>query len=123
MEPVAEYIGKGCGIYQHLLLKKDLKYCLNNSFDIDLDDEFISKIIYDITLNEETYINRIEKNLKDWSFSRLCLIDQAILLLSISELSLEINDKAVIINEAIILSKKFSEEDSYRYINGVLDRL
>lgn len=111
-------------IYQHLLLEKDLYNCIENTFD-DLNniDEFVSLIANDLKKNEKAYIDEISKYLKDWSFGRLCYVDQAILLLSVAELKLALNDKAVIINEAIIISKKFSEEESYRYINGVLDRI
>ena len=39
------------------------------------------------------------------------------------ELDLETAPKAIVIDEAVNLAKKYCDEDTYRLINGVLDRL
>ena len=108
-------------LYQHLLLTKDIKLCMDLYSDLPF-AEFENTILEDVSINEDEYIDNISKYLKDWSFDRLNLVDQAILLLAVSEMSLKINDKAVIIDEAIRLAKEYSDETSYKYINGVLDR-
>ncbi|HZX69025.1 MAG TPA: transcription antitermination factor NusB, partial [Candidatus Elarobacter sp.] len=61
--------------------------------------------------------------LEGWTLDRLPTIDRIILRMSAFELNhrREI-DAAVVINEAVELAKKFSTEDSGRYINGVLAR-
>ena len=51
------------------------------------------------------------------------MMEQAILLLALSELEQGIQDKTVIVNEAIELTKAYGEDDSYKLINGVLDAL
>ena len=65
----------------------------------------------------------INKNLKDWSFDRLGYIEQAILLLATHEITAGEVQKPVVINEAVEFAKKYCDEDSYKFINGVLDRL
>ena len=62
--------------------------------------------------------------LEGWTLDRLPTIDRIILRMSAFELKhrLEI-DPAVVINEAVELAKKFSTEDSGRYVNGVLGRI
>jgi N utilization substance protein B len=59
--------------------------------------------------------------LEGWTLDRLPTIDRIILRMSAFELRhrREI-DPAVVINEAVELAKKFSTEDSGRYVNGVL---
>jgi len=58
----------------------------------------------------------------DWPVKRLPKLDRLILRLAVAELTLErVNDPAVTVNEAILLAKTFSQEESYRFINGVLD--
>jgi N utilization substance protein B len=62
--------------------------------------------------------------LEGWTLDRLPTIDRIILRMSAFELNhrREI-DPAVVINEAVELAKKFSTEDSGRYVNGVLGRI
>ena len=108
-------------LYQHLLLDKDITECMFSYSDEPF-EKFENDILEDIKVNEDNYISNISSYLKDWSFNRLNLVDQAILLLAVSEMTQGINDKAVIIDEAINLAKEYSDETSYKYINGVLDR-
>ena len=108
-------------LYQHLLLHKDINLCFADNFEDD--DEFSRSIIQDIELNKDNYIDEISKHLVKWSFDRLNLIEQAILLEAISEFKLGLNDKAVIINESIIFAKQYCDDESYKYINGVLDKI
>ena len=108
-------------LYQHLLLHKEINLCFADNFEDD--DEFSRNIIQDIETNKDNYIDEISKHLVKWSFDRLNLIEQAILLEAISEFKLGLNDKAVIINEAIIFAKQYCDDESYKYINGVLDKI
>ena len=39
------------------------------------------------------------------------------------ELDMEIAPKPIVINEAVTLAKKYCDEETYKLINGVLDRL
>lgn len=110
-------------VYRHLLLHDDLQASLNAEENEEGYSDFISSILVDISNNENVYKGKIEQYLNKWSFDRLNLVDQAIMLVALSELQLNLNDKAVVINEALQLSKKYSDPDNYRYINGVLDRL
>ena len=110
-------------IYQHLLLHKDLADCFENNFEEDEYDEFVLSVRDDLISNESNYIDEIGKYLVKWTFERLNLVEQAILLETVSELHMNINDKAVVIDEAIIMTKTYCDEESYRYINGVLDNI
>ncbi|MDJ0657936.1 MAG: transcription antitermination factor NusB [Crocosphaera sp.] len=65
---------------------------------------------------------KLEAVLKDWQLRRLAKIDQDILRLAVAEiLFLEVPEK-VAINEAVELAKRYSDDDGYRFINGVLRR-
>jgi transcription antitermination protein NusB len=95
----------------------------HSEFFVVFDDDF--KSLLNIAIEYETQvINKINSLLRDgWVFDRLPMIDRAILFMAISEITLEFDDKAIIINEAIEISKIFSEQDQYKYINGLLDKL
>lgn len=108
-------------LYQHLLLNKDINSAFFDNFEES--NEFVDSIKKDLIKNEEEYIKEISKHLKKWKFERLSYVDQAILLESTSEYKLGLNNKNIIIDEAIRIAKEYSDEESYKYINGVLDNL
>jgi len=61
---------------------------------------------------------------QNWEFERIAKIDLAILRLAMFEMKYRKDIPPVVsINEAIDLSKQFSNVDSKRFINGILDRL
>lgn len=113
-------------IYQHRLLHDDMDSHILDNFEVDsledLDPYFkdLLKLIKD---NETAYINKISELLHNWSFKRLNYVDQAILLVAAAEFAAGVNAKGIIINEAVNIAKKYSDNDSFKYINGVLDRL
>jgi len=63
----------------------------------------------------------IKKYLRGWQLERIANVDRAILRLAFFEMMYEQDtpDK-VVVNEAIEIAKLFSDEQSHRYINGVL---
>jgi transcription antitermination protein NusB len=64
----------------------------------------------------------IAKHLQHWSFERLKKVDLAILRIAVYSLLFQRDIAAQItIDEAIEIAKEFGAEDSYRFINGVLD--
>ena len=67
---------------------------------------------------------RIKGLAHHWEFDRIAKIDLAILRLAIFEMVYRKDIPPVVsINEAIALSKEFSNADAKRFINGILDRL
>ena len=109
-------------LYQHLLLHKDLNSCFDDNLDQEI-DEFVVSMKEDLLKNKEDYVDEIGKYLVNWKFDRLNLVEQAILLETVSEISQGINDKAVVIDEAVIMAKEYCDEESYKFINGVLDQI
>ena len=63
----------------------------------------------------------IEKNLKeDWKLSRISKMDLSILELAIYEIEFSEVPYKVAINEAVELSKKYGEDKSKNFVNGIL---
>ena len=61
---------------------------------------------------------------QNWEFDRIAKIDLAILRVAIYEMMFRQDIPPIVsINEAIDLSKQFSNADAKRFINGILDRL
>lgn len=67
---------------------------------------------------------KIKEHTQNWTFNRIAKVDLAILRLAIYELNYRKDIPPVVsINEAIELAKEFSDADSKRFINGILDKV
>jgi N utilization substance protein B len=87
-------------------------------------DELTKNMMIDAIASQTLIIDKINKHLKKgWIFQRLGLVEQAILFMAISELVYEIDEKPIIINEAIEIAKIYGDEESYKMINAILDQL
>ena len=74
--------------------------------------------------NVETIDEAITEHASNWTFDRIAKVDLAILRLAIYELLFRSDIPPIVsINEAIDLSKVFSNADSKRFINGILDKI
>ncbi len=66
----------------------------------------------------------IKKHAKNWDLHRMAAVDRNILRLAIFEmLHREDIPPVVSINEAVDIAKKFSTEDSGKFVNGILDKI
>ncbi|MDR1302450.1 MAG: transcription antitermination factor NusB [Treponema sp.] len=66
----------------------------------------------------------IRSHLQHWTFSRVNRVDLAVLRMSTYTLMYQQEIPAsIVINEAIGISKEFGTDDSYRFVNGVLDSI
>ena len=74
--------------------------------------------------NVEVIDGHINEHANNWTFDRIAKVDLAILRLAIYELLYRTDIPPIVsINEAIDLSKVFSNPDSKRFINGILDKM
>ena len=95
------------------LLELEQEEIANSSYVNNTLTEIIDKL--------EEIDNIISNNLKDWKLQRLSKMDRQILRISAYEILYSDIPYKVSINEAVELSKKYSEKDeSYKFINGVL---
>lgn len=85
---------------------------------------FGEEIIHGVITNSEAIDARIKQLTQNWDFDRIAKIDLSILRVAIFEMLFRMDIPPIVsINEAIDLSKQFSNSDSKRFINGILDRL
>lgn len=92
-------------------------------FETPVDSQlFCSELVSFTILNIKEIDEWIEKHLKDWKLERLNSIDRAILRIGIAELKyFKDIPIEVTIDESIELAKEYGSEESYRFVNGVLD--
>ena len=83
--------------------------------------EYIEDAVLGIENHKEEILTLIEKNLKkDWKIDRISRIDLSILKLAIYEIQYKDIPFKVVINEAVELAKKYGEDSSKNFVNGIL---
>ena len=113
-------------IYQvNLLEEAKLDYDLSELIkeQIEVQNDFANTCADGIIEHKKEIYDLANKYLNKWTMDRLNKVDHAILSLGIYELVYTDTPSVVAINEAIELSKKYSDEAVTKMINGVLDKI
>ncbi len=106
-----------------ILFEKDLNSD-SNAIGQFKNNPFIESLFKDIEENKNRIDSIISGHLKDWSIERLPAVDRAILRIALAEILYhEEIPLSVSINEAVEMAKKFSDEKSAKFINGLLGNL
>lgn len=83
--------------------------------------EYLTKLVAGVIEHQETLDEKITAHLKNWSLKRLVKTDLLILRIGTYELLYEPNvPNRVALNEAIEITKRYSDEKSSKFVNGVL---
>lgn len=95
----------------------------NEEFD-DVDFDYVENILVGVNENKEFLEKTIEGNLTNWKLSRISKINMSILKIAVYEICFDegIPEK-VSANEAVNLAKKYSDEKSPAFINGVVGNI
>lgn len=84
-------------------------------------NEFAKTLFNGVLEHLEEVDLRIKHQIKNWDFERIGDMERAILRLGVYEIIFSGMDKAIVINEALEITKNFSNETSTKFINGILD--
>lgn len=114
-----------------ILYQIDFYVKSNISFDVEevikenleIDNKYVRDIVNGVLENLETIDKTISKYLENWDLDRLGKTDKSILRLSAYEMMYYDTPSVVVINEAIELAKKYSDEKIVKLINAVLDKI
>lgn len=113
-------------IYQISLYKKN-----KMEFDVDsvikenleVDNEFVKDLVYGVVTSYDELGELANKYLKNWTIDRLDMTGAAILRIALYEIKYMDTPDVVVINEAVELAKKYSDDEVKNMINAVLDKV
>ncbi len=108
-------------VYEAQKMEYDIESIINENMEIE--NEFVKELVYGITTHEVEIIKLANKYLTDWKIDRLDKAGQAILKIAIYELKYTETPQIVVINEAVELAKKYSDDNVRKMINAILDRM
>lgn len=106
-------------------IKNNIEY---NTIDVinenlDIDNTYVRQVVNGVLDNIDNIDLTISKYLNNWSLDRLGKTDKAILRLATYEILYYDTPNVVAVNEAILLSKKYSDDKIVKLINAVLDKI
>ena len=111
-------------VYQFLFNNQDISEIydqfLKEHQNKKIDLEILNSKLRSIELNSQKIDQAIDKT--DFDISKIDLIDKAILYVAFEEIIFGELDYPVVIDEAIRLSKKFSNPDSFKFLNAIIDK-
>lgn len=108
-------------IYDNTKVEYDINALIKDQLEIKSD--FVDTIVKGIIKNQEDISNLANKYLENWNIDRLSKVDKAIFSIGIYELMYTDTPSVVSINEAIELSKKYSDEKVVKMLNATLDKI
>ena len=113
-------------LYSLEIQKEDLKeqteiYLENAEISDENTKKYMSGIVEGIENNIKDIENKISENLKkDWKIERISKINLVLLKLAIYEILYTETPFKVVINEVVELAKKYGDDTSPNFINGIL---
>jgi len=85
---------------------------------------FAERLFFAAVNNADEIDRRIRRAAANWSFERIAFVDKNILRLGLAELLfLRETPPRTAINEAIELAREYSEDNSTKFVNGILDAI
>lgn len=106
-------------------LKDDIPFDVEEVIkeNLEMDNKYVRDVTHGVLDNIENIDKIITKYLDNWDLDRLGKTDRAILRLATYEMIYYDTPKVVAINEAVELSKKYSDDKVVKLINAVLDKI
>ncbi len=99
----------------------DIDYLIKSNLEVD--NEFVKDIVYGVTTYKDTIDELANKYMVNWSIDRIDKTGAAILRMAIYEIKYTDTPEVVAVNEAIELTKKYSDDNVRKMVNAVLDKV
>ena len=108
-------------MYVNSNISTDIDEIINDN--IEVDNEFVKDIVYGVITHKNDLDTKLNNYLEDWNINRLDRTGASILRIGAYELLYTDTPEIVVINEAIELAKKYTDDDLRKIINAVLDKI
>ncbi len=112
-------------LYSCLLLDATPEEILNNHLtqDFEFDADWLRVIEYIAEHFSEIQAQITQHLASSWTFERIPYVDKAVMFAAVGEFQILNTPKAVVIDQALITAKHHTVDDSYKYINAILQKI
>lgn len=112
-------------VYSNMSKEFSVEEILTSVFGVNYDE--ISFFVKEMVIKSLAHVNEIkhvfQEKMPKWSFDRLNLVEQSILIMSYTHKQTQDVNKSIVINVAVKLAKKYLDKDDYKFVNGILDKV
>lgn len=99
-------------------------YLLRDDTNLNTNEkEFIVKYSKGMALNDAVVIETLTRNITGWTLDRVGSVERALLKIATYEILFEDIPAEIVVNEVVELAKKYGDEKSHEFINGVLAKV
>lgn len=99
-------------------------YLKRDETDLQKDEEeFIIKYSNGLAQNNILIKNALKSNITGWTIERVGNVERALLKIATYEILFEDIPQEIVVNEVVELAKKYGDEKSFEFINGVLAKI
>jgi N utilization substance protein B len=109
------------------IVKRLYEMDINRDFsNVDSEYEYVSETLDGVSSNLDYIDSIISKNLVNWRLQRLTFIDRAIIRCAVYEMEFLNTPSEIVINEALNITRKYSDEGDNKmvgFVNKVLDNI
>lgn len=86
-------------------------------------DAFAEELVRGVLENSEEIDRRIQSHSEHWRIERMPVVDKNILRMAVHEMLTGKTPAPIVIDEALELARRFSGDESVKFLNGVLDSI
>ena len=112
-------------LFQIDVSNTDPSLAIEHVLEGEMGDEYLSNLVIGVVEHKEEIDKLIIENLEKWSMDRLATVDRNLLRIATYELKFYRNEvpENVILDEAIEIAKIYGDDQSSKFINGVLSKV
>ncbi|MDG5470761.1 transcription antitermination factor NusB [Jeotgalibacillus sp. ET6] len=98
---------------------------IENVLENEKQDDYLESLVVGVNEHKEKIDSMIQDHLQHWKLERLARVDRNILRVALYELLYKNEDVPhnVVLNEAVEISKRFGDDKSSKFVNGVLSKI
>lgn len=95
-----------------------------SSFNLNEENyKYIKNLLNLLSAHQDEIDEKIKNASESWSMDRISKVDLAVLRLATAEILYTDTPKNIICNEAVEITKKYSTDKSYSFVNGILGNI
>lgn len=111
-------------LFQHDLGQTEPMEAIENVVQNEKSDQFLESLVLGVVEHQQEIDELLRNHLEKWTLDRVATVDRVILRIAVYEMKYEEEiPTSVTLNEAIELAKTFGDDQSSKFINGVLSKV
>ncbi|AXI31330.1 N utilization substance protein B [Priestia megaterium] len=111
-------------LFQHDLGQTEPMEAIGNVVQNEKSDQFLESLVLGVVEHQQEIDELLRNHLEKWTLDRVATVDRVILRIAVYEMKYEEEiPTSVTLNEAIELAKTFGDDQSSKFINGVLSKV